>query len=106
MSQIITRDAMETDMLDLVARVSSCGLGGWHVGQGADERAVAELRRGGHEVVGYDRNTYTNTLLRKAGVRSVLYDHRGHGRSAWGPAENATIEQLARDEAAARAVLG
>jgi pimeloyl-ACP methyl ester carboxylesterase len=36
-------------------------------------------------------------LLRKAGIRSVLYDHRGHGRSAWGPAENATIEQLARD---------
>ena len=36
-------------------------------------------------------------LLRKAGVRAVLYDHRGHGRSEWGPAENATIEQLARD---------
>lgn len=49
MAEIITRDAMETDMLDLVARVSSCGLGGWHVGQGADERAVAELRRGGHD---------------------------------------------------------
>ncbi|WP_408931083.1 low molecular weight protein-tyrosine-phosphatase [Corynebacterium sp. YSMAA1_1_D6] len=49
MAEIITRDAMETDMLDLLARVSSCGLGGWHVGQGADERAVAELRRGGHD---------------------------------------------------------
>jgi pimeloyl-ACP methyl ester carboxylesterase len=36
-------------------------------------------------------------LLRRAGVRAVLYDHRGHGRSAWGPAEGATLEQLARD---------
>ena len=53
MAEIITRDAMETDMLDLLARVSSCGLGGWHVGQGADERAVAELRRGGHDGAGH-----------------------------------------------------
>jgi pimeloyl-ACP methyl ester carboxylesterase len=36
-------------------------------------------------------------LLRRTGVRSVLYDQRGHGRSAWGPARAATIEQLARD---------
>lgn len=53
MAEIITRDAMETDMLDLLARVDSCGLGGWHVGQGADERAVAELRRGGHDGAGH-----------------------------------------------------
>jgi pimeloyl-ACP methyl ester carboxylesterase len=39
-------------------------------------------------------------LLRRAGHRVVLYDHRGHGRSAWGPAENATIDQLGRDLAA------
>ena len=49
MAEIIVRDAMETDMLDLVARASSCGLGGWHVGQGADPRAIAELRSGGHD---------------------------------------------------------
>ena len=49
MAEIIVRDEMEKDMLDLVATVDSCGLGGWHVGQGADERAVAELRRGGHD---------------------------------------------------------
>jgi pimeloyl-ACP methyl ester carboxylesterase len=36
-------------------------------------------------------------VLRGAGVRAVLYDHRGHGRSAWGPARSATIEQLADD---------
>lgn len=49
MAEIIVRDAMENDMLDLIARTSSCGLGGWHVGQGADERAIAELRSGGHD---------------------------------------------------------
>lgn len=36
-------------------------------------------------------------LLRKNGVRAVLYDLRGHGRSAWGPPEGATIDQLGRD---------
>ena len=36
-------------------------------------------------------------LLRKAGVRTVLYDHRGHGRSGWGPPRSATIDQLGRD---------
>ncbi|APT93648.1 protein tyrosine phosphatase [Corynebacterium phocae] len=49
MAEVIARDAMETDMLDLLARTSSCGLGGWHVGQGADERAIAELRKAGHD---------------------------------------------------------
>jgi pimeloyl-ACP methyl ester carboxylesterase len=36
-------------------------------------------------------------LLRRHGVPAVLYDHRGHGRSGWGPPRNATIDQLARD---------
>jgi pimeloyl-ACP methyl ester carboxylesterase len=36
-------------------------------------------------------------LLRRAGVRTVLYDHRGHGRSGWGPPRHATIDQLGRD---------
>jgi pimeloyl-ACP methyl ester carboxylesterase len=36
-------------------------------------------------------------LLRRNGLRVVLYDHRGHGRSEWGPAGNATIDQLGRD---------
>lgn len=30
-------------------------------------------------------------------ARLVLYDQRGHGRSAWGPVRNATIDQLGRD---------
>ena len=30
-------------------------------------------------------------------ARVVLYDQRGHGRSGWGKAQNATFEQLGRD---------
>ena len=29
--------------------------------------------------------------------RTVLYDQRGHGRSAWGDVRHATIDQLGRD---------
>lgn len=49
MAEIIVADAIEAEHLDSAARTSSCGLGGWHVGQGADKRAIAELRRGGHD---------------------------------------------------------
>jgi pimeloyl-ACP methyl ester carboxylesterase len=38
--------------------------------------------------------------LRREGVRMVLYDQRGHGRSGWGRAASATIDQLGRDLAA------
>lgn len=34
---------------------------------------------------------------REAGIRTVLYDQRSHGRSARSDADNATIEQLGRD---------
>jgi pimeloyl-ACP methyl ester carboxylesterase len=41
---------------------------------------------------------YQRTALRaEPGVRCVFWDQRSHGRSARGPAENATIDQLGRD---------
>ncbi len=49
MAEIIVRDALEERGLDSVAKACSRGLGGWHVGQGADERAVAQLCSGGHD---------------------------------------------------------
>lgn len=49
MGEIILRDRLEEEGLDDVTEVTSCGLGGWHVGEGADERAVAELQRSGHD---------------------------------------------------------
>lgn len=49
MAEVIARDELEDAALEDCARVSSCGLGGWHVGQSADPRAIAELRRAGHD---------------------------------------------------------
>ncbi|MDD7583136.1 low molecular weight protein-tyrosine-phosphatase [Corynebacterium sp. 32222D000AT] len=49
MAEVIIHDSVESAGLDDAARITSCGLGGWHVGQGADKRAIAELRRGGYD---------------------------------------------------------
>lgn len=49
MAEIIFRDAIEQAGLTRYVRVRSCGIGGWHVGEGADRRAVAELRNAGHD---------------------------------------------------------
>lgn len=49
MAEVIFRDAIEDAHLTKFVRVRSCGIGGWHVGQGADRRAVAELRNSGHD---------------------------------------------------------
>ncbi|MFV8380744.1 low molecular weight protein-tyrosine-phosphatase [Corynebacterium hindlerae] len=49
MAEVIFRDAVENAGLSRFVRVRSCGIGGWHVGQGADRRAIAELRNAGHD---------------------------------------------------------
>lgn len=49
MAEVIFHDAVEAVGLSGMVRVSSCGIGGWHVGSGADRRAVAELRSAGHD---------------------------------------------------------
>lgn len=47
MAEIIVRDALETAGIAHEVLVQSCGIGGWHVGQRADHRALAELRNAG-----------------------------------------------------------
>lgn len=49
MAEIIVRDALDEAGLADRVRVRSCGIGGWHIGQGADERAAAELLAAGHD---------------------------------------------------------
>ncbi|MEJ5998517.1 low molecular weight protein-tyrosine-phosphatase [Corynebacterium sp. H130] len=49
MAEVIFRDAIEDAGLTRFVRVRSCGIGGWHIGQKADHRAVAELRNSGHD---------------------------------------------------------
>lgn len=49
MAEVIIHDALEAAGLDDLTTTSSCGLGGWHVGQKADKRTIAALRRAGHD---------------------------------------------------------
>lgn len=49
MGQNIFRRALEDAGLDGQVRVTSCGTGGWHVGDAADVRARTELKSAGYD---------------------------------------------------------
>lgn len=49
MAEVIVQDHLEREGLDAKVRTSSCGIGGWHIGQSADSRALAELSRAGYD---------------------------------------------------------
>lgn len=49
MAEVIVRDALEREGLADQVNVTSSGIGGWHVGNPADERAVQELRDHGYD---------------------------------------------------------
>ncbi|AIT89602.1 low molecular weight protein-tyrosine-phosphatase [Corynebacterium ulcerans] len=49
MGDVILRSVIEDEGLEPYVTVSSCGTGGWHIGQKADKRALAELRRAGYD---------------------------------------------------------
>lgn len=43
------RSALEDAGLANAVELNSCGLGGWHVGDGADRRAIAQLAQDGYD---------------------------------------------------------
>nr|WP_120492328.1 low molecular weight protein-tyrosine-phosphatase [Corynebacterium lactis] len=49
MAEIIVRDAVENAGLDSDVLLGSCGIGGWHVGEPADQRAQDELEHAGYD---------------------------------------------------------
>ncbi|APT85157.1 protein tyrosine phosphatase [Corynebacterium aquilae DSM 44791] len=49
MADVMFADAIDDAGLADQVKVASCGMGGWHVGQGADRRAVAQLAALGHD---------------------------------------------------------
>ncbi len=49
MAEVIVRDKFEDAGLAQQVRVTSSGIGGWHIGQQADERARAELKAAGYD---------------------------------------------------------
>jgi protein-tyrosine phosphatase len=48
-AEVVLRDAVERAGLGHAVVVDSAGIGGWHVGEGADPRSVAVLRRHGYD---------------------------------------------------------
>ena len=44
MAEVMARQAIKDAGLATQVDIASCGIDGWHVGEGADERTVAELR--------------------------------------------------------------
>lgn len=67
MAEVIIADAIESAQLDDLVKISSSGIGGWHVGQGADKRAVAELRS-----VGYDGSEHRAAQFGPANLAADL----------------------------------
>lgn len=49
MAEVVLKDALAKENLLDAVTVTSCGIGGWHIGQQADKRALAELDRHGHD---------------------------------------------------------
>src|SRR5699024_5617530 len=49
MAEVIAHEAIEAAGLTHLTRTSSCGVGGWHGGQKADERTIAELRQSDYD---------------------------------------------------------
>ncbi|AZA14015.1 low molecular weight protein-tyrosine-phosphatase [Corynebacterium choanae] len=62
MGEVIYRDFLEQAGLDSQVAVASCGIGGWHVGQQADERALAELTQAGYDGSAHRAQQLNDTL--------------------------------------------
>ena len=73
----VLRSAIAEAGLDDQVRVSSAGTGDWHIGQGADRRAVKALRAAGY---GTDHRARQITPRDLAGVDLALAADRGHLR--------------------------
>ena len=49
MAEVVLRDAFEREGMGQSVQVDSVGTGAWHVGDGADERALATLHAAGYD---------------------------------------------------------
>lgn len=78
MAHVVLQSAIEDAGIEREVKVSSCGTGGWHVGQQADSRALSELRR-----AGFDGSWHRAAQLgpEHAGADLYLALDQGHARS-------------------------
>lgn len=82
MAAVVLRRLVEEAGLGDRVQVDSAGTGGWHVGDGADRRALAALRG-----AGYDGSTHRAARFEAAWLASldlVLVADRGHLRDLRG----------------------
>jgi len=77
MAEIVLRRMLEDAGIEGVV-VSSSGLGGWHVGEGADPRTVATLHRHGYDGSAHVAHQFDPGAF--AGLDLVLAADRGHLR--------------------------
>lgn len=75
MAEYIVRDKLSEAGLDDV-RVTSSGIGNWHVGLGADERALSELRNFGYNGDAHRARQVDNTTLEADLIVALATRHR------------------------------
>lgn len=76
MAEVIIRDKIEDAGLAGKVKITSAGMGGWHVGQGADRRAVEELRRAGYDGATHIANQVGPTTLAADLIVALDTGHR------------------------------
>lgn len=86
MGEVILRALLTEAGLEDLVEVSSAGLGGWHVGDGADHRTLTALTKGGYDGSSHRAQLYHVDLLAEHDL--VLAADRGHLQ---------TLQRWARD---------
>lgn len=75
MAEYIVRDKLAAAGLDTV-RVTSSGIGNWHVGKGADDRALSELRNFGYNGDAHRARQVDNTTFDADLIVALASRHR------------------------------
>ena len=71
-AEYVLRDAVDRAGLAHAVVVDSAGVGGWHVGEGADPRSVRVLRAHGYDGSGHRVQQITRTWFDRPGAPDLL----------------------------------
>lgn len=94
MGEVILRSLLDEAGLGDQVRVDSAGIGDWHVGQGADPRTVAALKRGGYDGSAHEARQFEATYFDDHDL--ILAADRGHLRDLLQLAEGRDVEAETR----------
>lgn len=93
MAEVIARDAVGSAGLEDRVELISCGMGGWHVGDGADHRALSELADHGYDGSSHRASQFSD---RDRHADLVVALDRGHVRQLTGAGVNPDRIRLLR----------